>query len=156
VNQDSLVKLIFKFRFFLLSLSAKNLTVGVDFRCGRGCTASKKNSIRFGNHSFIGHYCHLGADAIIGNDVMFASHVALVGGDHKIDGIDTPIRLSGRETFKPIMIEDNVWIGHGAIILQGVTIKTGAVVAAGAVVTKDVETNAIVGGNPARLIRMRR
>ncbi|WP_366520909.1 DapH/DapD/GlmU-related protein [Mucilaginibacter sp.] len=104
----------------------------------------------------MGNYCHLSANAVIGNDVLFASFVSLVGGDHKIDNIDVPIRLSGRDEFKTITIGDNVWIGHGAIVMHGINIETGAVIASGAVVTKDVPANAIVGGNPAKFIRYRK
>lgn len=56
-------------------------------------------------------------------------------------------------TFHPIKVEDDVWIGAGAIIVPGITIGKGAIVAAGAVVTKDVEPFMLVGGNPARVIR---
>ena len=88
---------------------------------------------------------------------MFASFVSLVGGDHRFDEIDCLLRESGREEpEKSITIEDNVWVGHGAIVMRGVTIRHGAIIAAGAVVTKDVERNAIVGGNPAKFIRYRR
>lgn len=104
----------------------------------------------------MGNYCHIAAEATIGNDVLFASYVSLVGGDHKIDNIDCLIRKSGKETLKQIIIEDDVWVGHGAIILHGVHIKKGAVVAAGSVVTKDINEYEIVGGNPARLIRLRK
>jgi len=86
---------------------------------------------------------------------MLASFVALVGGDHRIDSISVPIRLSGRETMKTIYIGDDVWIGHGAILLHGCRIGTGSVVAAGAVVTKDVPEYAVVAGNPARVLRYR-
>lgn len=104
----------------------------------------------------MGNYCHLSANAQIGNDVLFASFVSLVGGDHRIDNIDVPIRKSGRDELKTITICDNVWVGHGAIIMHGVTIGSGAVIAAGAIVTKDVEENAIVAGNPAKFIRHRK
>lgn len=103
----------------------------------------------------MGNYCHLAANAQIGDDVLFSSFVSLVGGDHKIDNIKVPIRLSGRDILKQIKIHDNVWIGHGAIIMHGVTIGEGAVIAAGSVVTKDVPANTIVGGNPAKHIRNR-
>ena len=56
-------------------------------------------------------------------------------------------------TFKPIHIEDKVWLGANVTILQGVTIGEGAIVAAGAVVTKDVEPKTVVGGIPAKLIK---
>ncbi|HSR20175.1 MAG TPA: DapH/DapD/GlmU-related protein [Anaerolineales bacterium] len=62
-------------------------------------------------------------------------------------------RIQGWEVAKRIVIEDNVWIGGGAIVLPGVTIGKNAVVGAGSVVTWDVRPNAVVAGNPAGLIR---
>jgi maltose O-acetyltransferase len=63
-------------------------------------------------------------------------------------------RIQGLEIAKPILIEDNVWIGGGAILLPGVTIGRNAVVGAGAVVPKDVQANTVVAGNPAKVIRV--
>ncbi len=144
------------YRLKQLQMRSPAFRVGKSFFCGRGCSVSSKNKITVGNNFYMGNYCHLATDTVIGNDVLFASFVSLVGGDHKIDYIEGPIRLSGRDEFKTTYIQDNVWIGHGAILMQGVTIGEGAVVASGAVVTRDVEPNAIYGGNPARLIRYRK
>ena len=143
------------YKKIILLIKYKNLKIGKNFFSGKGVIISRKNTISIGNNFYMGNYCHIAADAQIGDDVLFASHVSLVGGDHKIDNIEVPMRLSGRDIFKKIVIEDNVWIGHGAILVHGITIKTGAVVAAGAVVTKDVEKDSIVGGNPAKEIRKR-
>lgn len=88
----------------------------------------------------------------IGSDVMIASHAVLTTATH--DYRVSPMNSTTLQT-APIVIEDDVWIGSGAIILQGVTIGRGAVVAAGAVVNCDVAPNSIVGGVPARLIRER-
>ncbi|MEM6718258.1 MAG: acyltransferase [Bacteroidota bacterium] len=104
----------------------------------------------------MGNNCHLASNLNIGNDVLFASFVACVGGDHKIDNITTPINQSGRDELKTTKIEDDVWVGHGAILMHGITLHKGCVVASGSVVTKDVPENAIVGGNPAKLIRYRK
>ena len=91
----------------------------------------------------------------IGNDVMFGSYVSCVGGDHNIDDINVKMNSSGRDILKTTIIENNVWIGHGSIVMHGITIETGAVIAAGSVVTKNVPAYSIFGGNPAILIRKR-
>jgi maltose O-acetyltransferase len=67
--------------------------------------------------------------------------------------IQAEARIQGWEVAKPIMIEDNVWIGGGAILLPGVRIGRNAVVGAGAVVSRSVPANTVVAGNPARVIR---
>jgi maltose O-acetyltransferase len=62
-------------------------------------------------------------------------------------------RIQGWEVARPVLIEDNVWIGGGAILLPGVNIGRNAVVGAGAVVTRSVPANTVVAGNPARVLR---
>jgi O-antigen/teichoic acid export membrane protein/acetyltransferase-like isoleucine patch superfamily enzyme len=87
---------------------------------------------------------------IIGNNVSISAEVALITGTHDINDPNFP------SYYRPIVIDDYVWIGTRAMILQGVTIGRGAVVMAGAVVTHDVEPFAVVGGVPARPITERR
>jgi len=144
------------YRFFLLKLFKGHFNVGKSFYCGRGCFVSRKNTISIGHNFYMGNYCHLAANAKIGSDVLFASFVSLVGGDHKVDFINTSIKDSGRDEFKEIIIEDNIWIGHGAILMHGIRIREGAIIAAGSIVTKNVGENEIWGGNPAQLIRKRK
>lgn len=104
------------------------------------------------NRLRIGHYCS------IAEDVTF-----IVASDHPTDTISTfPFKVMslGSETSEAvskgdILVEDDVWIGHGSTILSGVHIGQGAVVAAGSVVTKDVPPYAIVGGVPAKVIKYR-
>lgn len=148
--------LLGKMRLWKLKFRGKHLNVGRNFFCGQRCFVSSKNIIQIGDNFYMGNNCHLAANAVIGNDVLFASYVSVVGGDHRIDNIDVPIRLSGRDQLKTTVIKDNVWVGHGVVILHGVTICEGAVIAAGSVLTRDVEPNAIYGGNPAKLIRYRK
>ncbi len=150
-----LVRFRSQIRKFVLTVNTPKFEIGKDYVFGHGCFVSKKNEIKIGNRFFMGNYCHLASNLKIGDDVMFASFVSCVGGDHRIDHINVPIRDSGRDELKTTVIENNVWIGHGAIIMHGVRIATGAVVASGSVVTKDVACNAIVGGNPAKFIRNR-
>jgi len=118
---------------------------------------SKKNSVTIsGNDIYIGTRCHFGANVTIsGCKVLIASNVSFVGGDHRTNIVGVPIFDSGREELRTVIISSDTWIGHGAIILHGVSIGEGSVVAAGAVVTKDVPPYIIVGGNPAKIIKKR-
>ena len=122
---------------------------------GPGTKFAKGRNINIGEDFFCGYGCHFGAPVTIGHKVMFAPRVGLVGGDHKIDRTDKIIKDTGPDDFRMITIGDGAWLGYGTIVMHGVTIGEGAVVAAGAVVTKDVPPLAIVGGNPAKLIRYR-
>lgn len=112
-------------------------------------------SVKLGDYCFIGHGGYLAGAIELGNFVMLAGHVAIVGGDHRIDRPTVPMIFSGREPGRRTSIEDDVWIGHGAIVMSGVRIGEGAVVAAGSVVTKDVPPYSVVAGVPARVLRAR-
>lgn len=90
----------------------------------------------------------------IGNDVIIGPNFTLIAENHTWLDIDTPIRKQGTKR-KGITIGDNVWIGANVTVLDGVTIGTGAIIAAGAVVDNNVDDFSIVGGIPARLIKMR-
>ena len=86
----------------------------------------------------------------IGDDVQFGPNVQLLTPTHPTDA---ELRRAKWEAALPITIEDNVWIGGGAIVLPGVTIGENAIVGAGAVVTKDIPPNTLAVGNPARVVR---
>ncbi|AXF21900.1 transferase [Burkholderia pyrrocinia] len=85
----------------------------------------------------------------IGDDAMIGPNVSLITSGHPVE----PSRRRDFVVAKPIVIERNVWIGAGATIIGGVTVGENSVVAAGAVVTRDVPANTLVGGNPATVIR---
>ena len=85
----------------------------------------------------------------IADDVMIGPNVSLITTGHPIE----PSKRRDAVVAKPIVIERNVWIAAGATIIGGVTVGENSVVAAGAVVTRDVPANSLVGGNPARVIR---
>lgn len=87
----------------------------------------------------------------IGDNCMLAPGVHIYTATHPLDPVD---RNSGQEYGKPVTIGHNVWIGGRAVINPGVTIGDNAVVASGSVVVKNVPANAVVGGNPARIIKM--
>lgn len=99
----------------------------------------------------------IGSFCSIGPDVKF-----ILGGEHHYDYFSTfPLKVkvlnlkSEAYSKGEIRVEDDVWIGHGALIMSGVTIGRGSVVGAGSVVVKDVEPYSIIGGNPAKLIKYR-
>lgn len=110
--------------------------------------------LSLGESVHIGEYVHLRARGglRIGNRVAIAAHAVITTQGHPVD---LP-RFSGKRaivTEEPVIIQDDVWIGSGAIILPGVTVGRGAVVAAGAVVVSDVPEMMVVAGVPARVIR---
>ena len=86
---------------------------------------------------------------------MIAKNVAFVGGDHCFDDRNLPMFDQGRAVRKGIRVEHDVWIGHGAILLDGVSVGCGAIVGAGSVVTKSIPDFTIWAGNPARQISTR-
>jgi acetyltransferase-like isoleucine patch superfamily enzyme len=110
------------------------------------------NEIRVGRNVFVNQNCTFydlgGLD--IGDDVMIGPNVSIITTGHPLE----PSQRRAVTIGKPIAIERNVWIAAGATVIGGVTIGENSVVAAGSVVTKDVPPNALVGGNPARVIRL--
>ncbi|HAQ20958.1 MAG TPA: hypothetical protein DCR40_17250 [Prolixibacteraceae bacterium] len=150
---------------YLVNYKWNHYHIGRNFHSGRCVFLWAKHNIEIGSNFYIGKYSIIECDVAIGNNVIFANHVSLIGRyDHHFQQIGTPIRLAKQIRDKDynwkglnqkIVIEDDVWIGLGSIVLSGVTIKTGSIIAAGSVVTKDVEPYSIYGGNPARKIRYR-
>jgi maltose O-acetyltransferase len=98
-----------------------------------------------------GCYLDLQGSIVIGDRVGFSPQITVLTSSHSIGH---PHNRVGELNAPPVTIEDGVWLGARCIIMPGVTIHKGAVIAAGAVVTKDVPENAIVGGVPARIIRI--
>ncbi len=155
-----------KLRNYLLKITVwRNYQIGKNFHAGRDVFFWAKNGITIGDNFYIGKYSIIECDAKIGNNVILANHVSLIGRyDHHYQQIGVPTRLASQIRDKDynwkgleskIIIEDDVWIGLGSIILSGVKIGKGSIIAAGSVVTKDVEPYAIYGGNPAKKIRTR-
>jgi acetyltransferase-like isoleucine patch superfamily enzyme len=106
---------------------------------------------RIGRNVFVNQNCTFydlgGLD--IADDVMIGPNVSLITSGHPVE----PFQRPAFTIAKPIVIERNVWIAAGATIIGGVTVGENSVVAAGAVVTRDVPPNTLVGGNPAKVIR---
>lgn len=142
-----------------------NVTYGADLHVGIGSIIWAPNQMQIGDNVYIGKYCTIECDGKVGNNVMFGNLVGLIGRyDHDYRCIGKPIRqapwigepdYTGKGRGLSVIVEDDVWIGFGAVVLTGVTIGRGAIVAAGSVVTKDVEPYTIVAGNPARKVALR-
>jgi maltose O-acetyltransferase len=111
--------------------------------------------IEVGDYSSLGVNCMIPYDLKVGKDVMMGPDVIIVGDNHRSQRRDIPMRMQGISAYQPVHIEDDVWIGARVIILPGIRIGKGAILAAGAVVTKDVPPYSICGGNPARVIKFR-
>jgi len=127
-----------------------------QFTFGRPSTPEDKPLLEIGDGTFIGHHCgiNVGREVTIGRNCLLATGVLIYDQDgHPLDAAK---RRSGEPTpqkdIHPVKLGDDVWIGVGSIILKGVTVGDRAVVAARSVVTKDVPADAVVSGNPARII----
>lgn len=112
--------------------------------------------IKIGKDCCIHSFCVLyGAGGLtIGDHVRMATHAIVVGGNHGFDNPDLPLHEQ-EGTAKGIAIGDDVWIGAGAIILDGVTIGAHSVIGAGSVVTKDIPAESVAMGVPAKVTRKR-
>lgn len=123
-----------------------NAWIEPDFYCDYGY------NIKVGLNFYANHGLVIldPAPVVIGNDVMVAPGVLISTATHPLDA---QLRKKGIESAHAISIGNNVWIGMGAKILDGVTIGDNAVIAAGAVVVNDVHSGTLVGGVPAKLIR---
>lgn len=122
--------------------------IGENSRVMPPVTVVRGNSVKIGKNVVVmNNALFMAAGGItIEDDVLVAANAQLISNNHDLH--DHAIL-----TCKPVHLKRNCWIGAGATILPGVTVGENAVVGAGAVVTKDVEDNAVVGGNPARLIK---
>lgn len=151
--------------FYLIHFKWRKFTFGKNLYIGRMVYMWAKHSIVIGDNFYIGKFSQIECDAEIGNNVMFANYVALIGRyDHNFTEVGIPIRLASKIRDKDynwkglnekVIIAEDVWIGHGSIILSGIKIGQGSIIAAGSVVTRDVEPFSIYAGNPARKIKDR-
>lgn len=172
-----MIKDLCKRLYLRFKLKKKNVKIGSHAQIGlhsrmEGCNRIGANTFftgKLGYASYMGENCHIQAD--IGRFCSIASRVVTVRGAHPIEkwASSHPVFFSTkkqcgktfvtREKFsedRPLLqVGNDVWIGDSAILLDGITIGNGAVIAAGAVVTKDVAPYSVVGGVPAREIKKR-
>lgn len=138
---------------------------GHDLHIGKGSQFWAPDGISIGHGVYIGKDVHCACNAEIGDQVLIANRVALIGRhDHDFRKLGMPVRFSpwigSKNPPSPYrkekaVIESDVWIGFGAIVLSGTRIGRGAVIAAGALVARDVPPYAIVAGNPGRIVGQR-
>lgn len=135
----------------------KGVDIGDNVFIGRNTIIYCQNgNISIGSGSNIGSNSQIfsSGNCAIGENVLIAAYVYLVGGGHEFSGEDTPV-INQDRVAKGIRVENGVWIGAGVKVLDGVTVGRDAVIAAGSVVTRDVPERAIVGGIPAKILRIR-
>lgn len=136
---------------------------GATLRVGRWAWIGDGTKIRvhegevsIGSKTVMGQECTISAyqHVSIGRECIVADRVMLIDFDHGVVEVERPIRLQGIYK-RDVHVGHNVWMGYGACILRGVTVGENSIVGTNAVVTHDVPANAVVGGVPARVIRMR-
>ncbi len=139
-----------KRRYYIAKYGLRN--VDKTFIACAHCSISK--DLRADAYSYVGPGCTIYPRVSIGKYTMVANDVHILGGDHRFDRVGTPIIFSGRAELKPTVIGDDVWIGAWSVIMCGVKIGNGAIIAAGSVISKDVAPYTIVGG-VNKFIKMR-
>lgn len=139
---------------------SKFLTVGKGFHIGKGSRLWASNKLTIADNVYIGKDVTIECNADIGSYVLIANRVALLGRlDHDFRVVGTPVRFSPwvgeSNQADKVIIEDDVWLGYGSIVLTGVRIGRGSIIAAGSVVTKDIPAYSIAAGIPAKVIDKR-
>ena len=145
------------------ALSRGGVTLGDNVRIAAftvieatGVIARLGEGFEIGANSNLGHFSYVGAagGVQIGQGVLIGQRVSFHSENHVFDRPDIPIKAQG-VTQRGIVIEDDCWLGAGAVFLDGVTVGRGSVIAAGSVVTKDVAAYSVMAGVPAKLVRSR-
>jgi acetyltransferase-like isoleucine patch superfamily enzyme len=139
-----------RIRALILKITCKKN--GWAISVGQYVVIEGKKHIQIGNYSAIGSFVHIWGHGgvYIGERVLIASHTTITSLTHDYTGEN--VRF-GKIIAKPVVIEDDAWIGSHAVIMPGITIGKGAIVGAGAIVTKDVAAHTIVAGSPAKFIK---
>lgn len=127
---------------------------GKNVNIEHGAVISSKISI--GDNSGIGVDCVVNGELHMGTDVMMGPECVIISRNHEFSRTDIPMWKQGYQEPAPCYIGNDVWIGRRVMIMPGVKIGNGVIIAAGAVVTKDIPDYAIAGGVPAKVIKYRK
>ena len=143
-----------KLRYFcvkhIFKYCGKNVNIERMAFFGRGY------DIEIGDNSGIGINCTVPPTIVIGKNVMMGPNCYFFAHNHRFDRVDIPMIEQGFLPSANFIIEDDVWLGRGVMVLPGRTIKKGSIIGAGCILTKDFPEYSIVGGNPGKLIRIRK
>ncbi len=135
------------------------LKIGDDVIVSRGCVLqAKTGSLTIGEKSDMGCYTVISSVSgiHIGAHVLIAAHCYIGGAQYQTEKLDVPMMQQGIVVQDPVIIGDDVWLGAGSIVLNGIRIGKGAIVGAGAVVTSDLPEFAVAAGIPAKVLRFRK
>ena len=155
----NLINLFWRRNIHIFSIVKRDCSIANSSRVGPFCVIDGE-----GGKVIIGERCSVNASSwigavmssvIIGNDVRMGAGVKISCSHHNFERMDIPIREQGIKNNSDIMIGNNCWIGMGAIICPNVIIGSGVVVGAGSVVIRNIPDNAVVAGNPAKIIKNR-
>lgn len=130
------------------------LPVGKNTKIQRSVYIGSGNNVVIGSNCQINELVRLD-NVDIGNNVMIARESIILGKMHESGDIHTPMNEQGVKDVKKTLIEDDVWLGLRVVVMPGVHIRKGTIVAAGAIVTKDTDAYGVYGGVPAKLIKHR-
>jgi maltose O-acetyltransferase len=150
LNNYPFMKRVGTFRGYIISMFIN--------KCGKNLYINRSvhvsPNIIIGDNCTINENCKIRANTTIGNYVIIAPGVNILTATHNFHDLTIPISLQGDKQMS-INIGNDIWIGTNAILLPGITVNDHSIIAAGAIVTKDVPAYSIVGGNPAKIIKYR-
>ena len=143
-----------KMRVWYLSKILKVMPYDKKSKVENGVYISNTKGLKIGKNCRINENVFI-QEAVIGDNVLIAPNVSILSVSHNHSDLNIPIVDQGDSTPNPPIIEDGVWLARNVVIMPGIKIGEGAIVGAGAVVTKNVKSNTIVGGVPAKYIKDR-
>jgi len=158
-----LVSLWYYYRFNCFIHYRSEVDFSANLKIGRGTSVAACAKIKcgkapliIGENTSIADGCHIGSGVTIGNDCLIGPHVSIIGANYSYDRLDIPIRMQAIPLCKGTIIGNDVWVGAGACILDGARIGSGVIITPNSVVATKVPDNAVVQGNPAKVIFIRR